>query len=298
MYIDNLVKAVIQELGAMENDSVRNSLDEILYSGLGDSKRIVFRTNQAEVFKNLNQEGYAYPHAIFNDVFINFTSPIDYGFTMDEEWLDWFQRGKPDPVFGMRIRTAMSDKSRKNLGPSGDYDESIATPSTYIVNTFFRIRRNFPRLITNTIFIEPDGINVPFGSESTDGFSYQIAQLAMNIMHYLSCENVEIEYHEGREGKEVLKHIGQFTKEPFYTVKLKRGGNRIIPVATGTGTKHGHMYDVEGHFRHLRHECYNRHDDGTYKVVWIVDHQRGLNNEIYLPAVRDTTNIPLVKPSS
>jgi hypothetical protein len=44
----------------------------------------------------------------------------------------------------------------------------------------------------------------------------------------------------------------------------------------GSGVKHGHRYDVAGHFRRL--------PDG--RLIWVRPHQRGLAHELYVPSVR------------
>ena len=41
----------------------------------------------------------------------------------------------------------------------------------------------------------------------------------------------------------------------------------------GAGVKHGIRYDVRGHFRRLE----------TGKTIWVRPHQRGLQNELYVP---------------
>ena len=50
------------------------------------------------------------------------------------------------------------------------------------------------------------------------------------------------------------------------------------------GSKHNYRYDVMGHLRFGKHKL----KDGSYKFTkeWVSPHQRGLENELYIPATR------------
>jgi len=52
----------------------------------------------------------------------------------------------------------------------------------------------------------------------------------------------------------------------------------------GAGKQHRFRYDVMGHLRHGRHQL----KDGNWKLTleWVPAHQRGLNNSLYIPAIR------------
>ena len=102
----------------------------------------------------------------------------------------------------------------------------------------------------------------------------KVCHMILGCLGYLNCENIFLERQEGasekinrkreKEGKRVL--------EPYYLCRIT--GYQYETVATGEGTKHGHRYDVRGHFRHYRK---------WGKTTWIPAHQRGLANELYIP---------------
>lgn len=99
--------------------------------------------------------------------------------------------------------------------------------------------------------------------------------LVRSIIGYINCENVYL--HKEGEVDEAInrkrERKGKRRLEPYYVCRIR--GVNYESQATGDGTKHGHRYDVRGHFRRL--------DDG--RVTWVRPHQRGLANELYIPKV-------------
>ncbi|MDP2662032.1 MAG: hypothetical protein Q8R28_15010 [Dehalococcoidia bacterium] len=68
---------------------------------------------------------------------------------------------------------------------------------------------------------------------------------------------------------------------PWHIVRVKPQFRRAMDTE-GEGTQHGYRYDVIGHLRFGRHP----RADGTYSqtIEWVKPHQRGLANELYIPA--------------
>lgn len=103
----------------------------------------------------------------------------------------------------------------------------------------------------------------------------RIANLALLILAYLNTPNMSIELvatdprvnrQRQRNNKRVL--------EDYYVCRWNPP-HRQQGVSTGTGSAHSIRYDVAGHFRRL--------PDG--RTIWIRSHQRGLQNERYVPKV-------------
>lgn len=99
--------------------------------------------------------------------------------------------------------------------------------------------------------------------------------LAVACIGYINCENVYLEKQgevpEAVNRKREAK--GKSRLEPYYVCRIK--GVQHDSHATGEGSKHGIRYDVRGHFRRL----------DTGKTIWVRPHQRGLQNELYIPKV-------------
>lgn len=98
--------------------------------------------------------------------------------------------------------------------------------------------------------------------------------IAIACIGYINCENVYLERiqqaSESVNAKRERK--GKSRLEPYYICRI-RGIQYDSTDPTGTGTKHGIRYDVRGHFRRLQ----------TGKTIWVRPHQRGLQNELYVP---------------
>lgn len=104
-------------------------------------------------------------------------------------------------------------------------------------------------------------------------FKNQIKNLALCCIGYINCENVYL-HEEARVPEKVNRKReakGKSRLEPYYTCRIR--GVNYDSVATGTGAAHGIRYDVRGHFRKL----------ATGKTTWVRPHQRGLQNELYVP---------------
>lgn len=69
--------------------------------------------------------------------------------------------------------------------------------------------------------------------------------------------------------------------KPWHGVRVEPKFSNGRPTAQHEGSAHRYRYDVIGHLRFGRHP----RKDGTYNEIieWVPPHQRGLDNEIYIP---------------
>ena len=103
-----------------------------------------------------------------------------------------------------------------------------------------------------------------------------LRNLAVACVAYLNCINLTLERQETPE--KVQKRRAKEGKPPlpaYYTVVVAPAYRREGE-GEGGGWKHGHLYDVRGHFRRLQ--------DG--RLIWVHPHQRGLAHATYVPGVR------------
>jgi hypothetical protein len=70
--------------------------------------------------------------------------------------------------------------------------------------------------------------------------------------------------------------------EPWHVVQVRPHTIKGRPEVVGEtdGVKHSYRYDVIGHLRFNRHKTKDGYKD---TIEWIADHQRGLENELYIP---------------
>lgn len=94
----------------------------------------------------------------------------------------------------------------------------------------------------------------------------QLARFGLAFVQFLNSQNVLIEpNYPPRHVQRQAKKEGREPPKPYYTCVITKTQYEGTG-ATGTGTRHGHMYSVRGHFRHLR----------SGRTVWVVPHFRGL----------------------
>ena len=107
------------------------------------------------------------------------------------------------------------------------------------------------------------------------------------LLSYMTAKGIEIvEKHQPRAQRRLLTK--KKVPNPWHmirvspTIRRNADGEDIIP---GAGGEHGYRYDVAGHLRYGRH----RLADGSYRITveWVRAHQRGLQHELYIPAVRN-----------
>lgn len=125
------------------------------------------------------------------------------------------------------------------------------------------------------------------GVRRDDHHARRLFRMTVNLLYFLSAENqTVIRVRPEHHNKGITRGLPKSTA-PYYILPIQHQRYRYLikESATGTGTKHGHRYDVSGHFRHLTSDRYERNVDGTVRVLWISPHQRGLSNLEYKAAL-------------
>lgn len=120
------------------------------------------------------------------------------------------------------------------------------------------------------------GLDLPMAKdqETLEG-TLTVQALAIACIGYINCENIYL-HKEGEVPAKVNRKREQQGKkilEPYYVCRIRGVQYDSNGEPTGQGTHHGFRYDVRGHFRRL--------DSG--KTTWVRPHQRGLQNELYIP---------------
>ncbi len=99
-----------------------------------------------------------------------------------------------------------------------------------------------------------------------------VLYFAYALVLFVNSDNIELVEQRNGESATSAKHSSRKSPEPYYICRIKN--TRVCTVEpNGVGVKHGIRYDVRGHFR--------RQTNG--KTTWVRPHQRGLQNELYVP---------------
>jgi hypothetical protein len=112
------------------------------------------------------------------------------------------------------------------------------------------------------------------------------------ILLYLMAKGIEIveeplsRSEKRRKEHESKKDEKEETTYPndWHIIQSKPRFSNGSSNGNGSGKPHRFRYDVMGHLRNGRHQL----KDGTWKLTleWVPAHQRGLNNSLYIPAIR------------
>ncbi len=121
--------------------------------------------------------------------------------------------------------------------------------------------------------------------EKTCGFRYDVSDIsdpkvdclvrfAWALVLFITSENVILEAQSSvAPHSDKAKAKGKSKFEPYYVCRIRGVQYDSEGYEKGAGVKHGIRYDVRGHFRRLE----------TGKTIWVRPHQRGLQNELYVP---------------
>jgi hypothetical protein len=121
-----------------------------------------------------------------------------------------------------------------------------------------------------------DLVWLPDADRTFENNKRTLRNLALACIAYLNCINLtlvrqsppeKVQRRRAKEGKPLLPS--------YYTIEVA-AAYRHTGEASETGGKHGFRYDVRGHLRRL--------PDG--RLIWVRPHQRGIENEFYVPGVR------------
>lgn len=256
-----------------------------------NSRTIVFSGEQANVFMDIaatyrSPLEYRLP---FSDVIIQFTKPLPVQILSPTSWA-----ATDDKIIGLVLSQRITDQSRVDqmLGIKDDLKSnpfamlrvsSDAMKLGSAVNGCIVIYEDYEILRIGWVsdseneILDEESDNI---KQSNSDYVQKIIQLKRRIKNlaiccigYINCENIYLHQEGGAPEKVNRKREakGKSRLEPYYVCRIR--GVNYDSVATGTGSAHHIRYDVRGHFRRLT----------TGKTTWIRPHQRGLQNELYIP---------------
>jgi hypothetical protein len=100
------------------------------------------------------------------------------------------------------------------------------------------------------------------------------------IFAYTMAKSVRIiEIPDSRQVRRALEREGK-KPNPWHVVKVEPKLFKGNIESSPSGIKHSYRYDVIGHLRFNKHKT---KDGFKESIEWVSDHQRGLENEIYIP---------------
>lgn len=261
----------------------------VAYATADRAKTILMRADQvlalAGAFDRFMEADPAAPihRAPFDNCWIQFDRPIPERefFNVEKEYQHdpaqlaaiyqtWRKMGGP-PIHNWA--PDMGDCAMGILLHQHDEAGSVHTQATiYYCST--AVNRVYWRGAGDTIRDE----SLPPLEASQERNKQTIRAMALAICAYIGAVNHELTLQEAPAAiQKRRQRENRPSPPPYYTVTIRPQYRRAGEHADGsTGSKHGYMYDVRGHFRRL--------PDG--RLIWIRPHMRGLANELYIPAAR------------
>lgn len=240
------------------------------YVDIAQAKTILFQIEQMDVFAKIQREftdalDYRLP---FPEIFIQFSRP----------WRTALLDPEKERVFlGMvlsqrKVDNVEYENLRRRWGESL-YPIDFNVKDDIYLNWVYTIAQDGEMA---SVAWQSDTVHHKFADNHDLIVNANLLQnLAIACIGYINCENVYLEKQgevsEAVNRKREAKGKGRL--EPYYVCRVR--GVQYDSHATGEGSKHGVRYDVRGHFRRLE----------TGKTLWVRPHQRGLQNELYVPKV-------------
>lgn len=251
-----------------QNKEERNSTVGI-WKHMPTAKTILFSSDQIDVFYRLkktytNGLDYRLP---FPDTFIQLSKPYSVRFDGIGEI----------SLVGMLLTQEKIDKqtydcAMETYGREGMVKIDFGRDSMVLLNTIYVIAKDGDIFTFGAGSWHSDTFNQEFSGDKIDGYG-TFVDLAISCVGYINCENIYLE-RQGEVPESVNRKReakGKSRLEPYYVCRIR--GLQYDSVATGEGSKHGIRYDVRGHFRRISDE----------RTIWVRPHQRGLQNELYIP---------------
>lgn len=265
---------------------------------LKQSRVIVFSPEQAQVFMDcdispIGIENYNLP---FDNVFLHFPGGVSFfDFSTDLYIKGERERGEEpfrdnayfriESLLISRVKVDEQDyellisfQPEENQHDPNDFRSSFWCPSSLGAGAKFysilELSESF-RLNTNILNYR-DSDKYKFLDDA--GMAREldlVRKLANACIGYINCDNIylaqdgivpdKVNRKRAKQGKTIL--------EPYYVCRIRGVQYDSNGEPTGEGTHHGFRYDVRGHFRKLT----------SGKTTWVRPHQRGLQNELYIP---------------
>ena len=252
-----------------------NEEDEFKYYKLGqtlddlrDSKVVVFKREQAEVFLHLAEKqkiDLSWPYRLpYPSILIQFDNLIS---------LD-----KTSPLSGYKVGGVLLTQSEM-----GDcYADFIFSDLDY-----FHIAWDVDEGWSYVPLVEEPYYDDDMSEEYATHLAYicqdtrhhrekYLISFACALIMFINSDNVTLVRQEQsvasvKKGKN--QRLENQNHQPYYVCRIRGVQYDSEGNEKGTGSKQSIRYDVRGHFR--------RYESG--KTTWVRAHQRGLSNELYVP---------------
>ena len=148
------------------------------------------------------------------------------------------------------------------------------------------------RLVTHLVpagsGVESSSLSEGWGSDRNlnifEDTAMRVGDMFMFMMNYMTSPRMQTEEVPLPRGeRRRAQRKGSPLPPPWTTISYKPPSNiKRNSVSTGTGSKHGYMYDVRGHWKNQPHGPGRK----QRKLIWVHPHYSGLANETYIPRNR------------
>lgn len=229
-----------------------------------NTKRILFDSQQASLFGQISNETPNFSSKIqmpFETFYLEFTHPV---------CLPFQQPGYKDYLRGILVKKMEVD------------DEYLMT---FFLTSFNEVDTSSDEFVDRSWYFKFNSKEMIRKQESYDQWWLDYVSNGLNffywILLYMMCKSVKIQ--EEKLTRQMKRNFERksIIPKPWHKVILepkyyKSNRNKLDQ----SSYKQTFRYDVIGHLRFNRHKTKN----GWREVVeWIPAHQRGLDNELYIP---------------
>jgi hypothetical protein len=235
-----------------------------------------------------------FPPLVWSPTFIEFNGRIKYDYPQDVEVFSDFDdltyRAIYIGVAGVDMIVPQPEVT--NFSGRLIYEAYWFQPTSDLKSRISKGQR-FPSVILE--LVQEEWLDAPYfpGIDPKEKhYLEKLLKVTRNLLWFLAAENqvwVKITPAVRELHQKDLRGLPK-SKEPYYVIpyQLPRY-HYLVQKSSGNGARLGHRFDVRGHLRHLVHPRFHRDADGAPRVVWITGHQRGLDSEVYVPALRTGT---------
>lgn len=230
----------------------------------------------------------------------NYTLPIIHSNLLAEEGL----AGKTETAYRGVLITRHPMNKYSNLPRDVQCYQAVwfepirqsTTDSNRLIGDFYNVTwsdTSWPNILADVLdqderdcFIQgiTGGGNTQIGFRESLPHARRLFRMTANLLYYLTAENLTfVRVKPGDRTKGIPRSTTPYLIRP---IQYPRYRYLIEGSSKGKETKQKVRYSVRGHFRHLTDERFERNSDGTVRVIWIEEHERGLENVEYRASVR------------
>ena len=277
------ISAAIEERG---DDIPDSSIKRNLFDLIGDhrlardiaekAKTIIFSVEQAKIFTALSGSyteslEYTLP---YQNLFLQFSAPIVLNRPIGGcKFATGLLLGQH--VVTKEQRVVANSEANHYTRMLGLDEREIVPINSYAVKNHCYAVLESGNVFQATWEYKPEGTECFETDPEMVNEQTYYRNLAIACIGYINCENIYLLQEGGAPDKVNRKRAQQGKKilEPYYVCRIRGVQYDSNGQPTGEGTHHGFRYDVRGHFRKLT----------SGKTTWVRPHQRGLQNELYIP---------------